>query len=156
MLNVTSSVPVTIKSLTIKNGNATQGGGINVGSSANVTLDSGTVMESNQAMNYGGAIYNGGTLNMTGSVNLYTASNAEKYNDVYLPSGKYINIVDSLSATAAATVTPYQWKRGTQVLSGNATTTNCGKFKVSASGWSVQRYSSSVGKIDAPLYVSGT
>ncbi len=156
VLNVTSSVPVTIKSLTIKNGNARQGGGINIASSASVTLDSGTVMESNQATNYGGAIYNGGTLNMTGSVNLYTASNAEKYNDVYLPSGKYINIVDSLSATTAATVTPYQWKRGTQVLSGNATTTNCGKIKVSASGWSVQRYSSSVGKIDAPLYVSGT
>ncbi len=156
VLTVTSSVPVTIKSLTIQNGNAPQGGGINVGSSANVTLDSGTVMKSNQAMNYGGAIYNGGTLNMTGSVNLYTASNAEKYNDVYLPSGKYINIVETLSATTAATVTPYQWKRGTQVLSGNATTTNCGKIKVSASGWSVQRYSSSVGKIDAPLYVSGT
>ncbi len=152
VLNVTSSVPVTIKSLTIKNGNASQGGGINIASSATVTLDSGTVMESNRAMNYGGAIYNGGTLNMTGSVNLYTASNAEKYNDVYLPSGKYINIVDSLSATTAATVTPYQWKRGTQVLSGNATTTNCGKIKVSADGWSVVLHDSK-GKIDAPLYV---
>ncbi len=152
VLNVTSSVPVTIKSLAIKNGNAIQGGGINIASSATVTLDSGTVMESNQATNYGGAIYNGGTLNMTGSVNLYTASNSEKYNDVYLPSGKYINIVDSLSATTAATVTPYQWKRGTQVLSGNATTTNCGKFKVSADGWSVVLHDSK-GKVDAPLYV---
>lgn len=115
----------------------------------------------NTAATAGGAVYNAGTLNMSGSANLYTSSNAEKTNDIYLPSEKYITLTANLSGSGVvATITPSEWNRGTQVLAGSSFIgANYSRFKVSDTAFSVEsHYASSTytGRIDAPLYVSAS
>ena len=115
----------------------------------------------NTAATAGGAVYNAGTLNMSGSANLYTSSNAEKTNDIYLPSEKYITLTANLSGSeVVATITPSVWGRGTQVLSGSSFIgANYSKFKTSDTEFSVVSHNASstyTGRIDAPLYVSAS
>ncbi|MCR4925341.1 MAG: formylglycine-generating enzyme family protein [Clostridiales bacterium] len=66
VLTVTTTVPVTIKNITITGGNATNGGGINIASGAKVTLKSGAVVAGNTASGDGGGVYTAGTLILDG------------------------------------------------------------------------------------------
>ena len=79
-------------------------------------------------------------------------SRLEKSNDVYLPSGRYITI-DQDSFTGSAPITPYSWKRGTQVLDGNYASSFLNNFSPIDGEWHVVS-DSSVGKLDAEIYVS--
>lgn len=127
----------------------------------NILQITGGTITGNTAATAGGAVYNAGTLNMSGSANLYTSSNAEKTNDIYLPSEKYITLTANLSGSGVvATITPSEWNRGTQVLAGSSFIgANYSRFKVSDTAFSVEsHYASSTytGRIDAPLYVSAS
>ena len=127
----------------------------------NILQITGGTITGNTAATAGGAVYNAGTLNMSGSANLYTSSNAEKTNDIYLSSEKYITLTANLSGSGVvATITPSEWNRGTQVLAGSSFIgANYSRFKVSDTAFSVEsHYASSTytGRIDAPLYVSAS
>lgn len=103
VLTIQTSVPVTIKNLTIKNGSENGGGGLFVGNGANVTIADGTLItqnnsssngggvfvslnalftvtggaiSANEATTDGGGIYNGGTLTISGgTISDNTATN---------------------------------------------------------------------------------
>ncbi len=127
----------------------------------NILQITGGTITGNTAATAGGAVYNAGTLNMSESANLYTSINAEKTNDIYLPSEKYITLTANLSGSGVvATITPSEWNRGTQVLAGSSFIgANYSRFKVSDTAFSVEsHYASSTytGRIDAPLYVSAS
>ena len=154
----------TVGTLNVKGGTITgnqasvSGGAIYNENTLQIT---GGTITGNTAATAGGAVYNAGTLNMSGSANLYTSSNAEKTNDIYLPSEKYITLTANLSGSGVvATITPSEWNRGTQVLAGSSFIgANYSRFKVSDTVFSVEsHYASSTytGRIDAPLYVSAS
>ena len=119
---------------------------------------------------YGGAIYQGGTFNVSGSA--YIAPGSEKTNDVYLVSGKTLTIAGALTppsgVTAVATITPYSYSRGRDILSSNSAnainlSNAIGKFKLSQddSGWdrghNLAQTSETAKKvwITSPIYVVG-
>ena len=56
VLTINTTVPVTVKNLTITGGNAENGGGINIADGAKVTLADGAVVTGNHA-NYGGGVF---------------------------------------------------------------------------------------------------
>ena len=154
----------TVGTLNVEGGTIT-GNGASVSGGAiyneNILQITGGTITGNTAATAGGAVYNAGTLNMSGSANLYTSSNAEKTNDIYLPSEKYITLTANLSGSGVvATITPSEWNRGTQVLAGSSFIgANYSRFKVSDTAFSVEsHYASSTytGRIDAPLYVSAS
>ncbi|MBR5965719.1 MAG: leucine-rich repeat protein [Treponema sp.] len=69
VLTISSSVPVTVKNLVIKNGSAngsedqnSRGGGINAKTGSNLTLDGGAIIENNYASQRGGGVACAGTL----------------------------------------------------------------------------------------------
>ena len=95
--------------------------------------------------------------------NLYTSSNAEKVNDVYLASGKVIAITGNLSNDHVATLTPgaTTWQRGTtQVIKKSSyTEANYNKFNISDPDWKIEKSavnSEYKGVIDADIWVSSS
>jgi hypothetical protein len=139
-----SSAKLVMNSGTIGNNTAKNGGGVYVASGAAAEIKGGRII-SNSATTAGGAVYQGGTFEVSG--NTYIApGGAALANDVYLPSGQYIEAAGTLNPKAngsadgsnvdhTAAITPSEWKRGTQVLTGDYAATYAGKFKGSESDW---------------------
>ena len=127
---------------TISANESTFGGGIYVANNS-LTLSGGTI-KTNTATSYGGAIdiHNDGTTTGTGTIyikgsvsipagNSSGVTGAGK-NDVYL--GNVLNISDDLDGTGTvATITPYEYQIGMQVLAADTTALisgNYDRFKV--------------------------
>ena len=90
---------------------------------------------------------------MSGSA-VVCAAGSENSNDVYIVSGKYITVPSSF--TGSATIAPPEWTRGKQVLNGAKAGDCASNFSViGGSEWSVVK-DSSVGKLDAEIWVSST
>ena len=179
---------------TISGNKAQYGGGVSVGNdnnSATFTMSGGTI-SGNTASENGGGMYiygytntygttmSGGTIKgntAQGNGNGVYLSNIGKFsmsesalvssnNDVYLPSGKYITVNGSLSATSpVATITPSAYTDGATVLSGTSAllASEYAKFAVtpctgenwgiSSAGKLVQTISSGI-SISVPTYTN--
>lgn len=139
---VSSSKTVTIDggATFTKNRAKTQGGVIcnwgtlnmsagTIGGSA--ALDANTVTDDT---GNGGAVFNNGTFNIGGSAKIFTGT--KKKNDVYLCSGKTINITGSLSGSGnIIAVTPNEYKENKTILdlsseSGTTIPNEFNKFKI--------------------------
>lgn len=139
---VYSAGTMTMSGGTISANESTSGGGIYVANNS-LTLSGGTI-KTNTATSYGGAIdiHNDGTATGTGTIyikgnvsipagNSSGVTGAGK-NDVYL--GNVLNISDDLDGTGTvATITPYEYQIGMQVLAADTTALisgNYDRFKV--------------------------
>ena len=131
----------------------TSGGGIYCKTASTITA--GTLVGNSVTgdSGKGGGMYAANTVYISGSPDFRPSSSSGKSNDIYLVENKYINISGG-GTSAVAKITPFKWKRGTQVLS-NADEAACGRFGLTEASWTIVN-SSSTGKIDAPLYVSQT
>lgn len=128
----------------VSSNSAVNGGGVYVAAGAAAEIKGGRII-SNSATTAGGAVYQSGTFKVSGYTYI-TPGSAPKSNDVYLASGKYVEVTDSLTpkeygssngadVSYTAAITPSTWKRGTQVLTGTYAASNYGKFKGSESDW---------------------
>ena len=126
-LTIDTTIPIILKNITIKNGNATNGGAVLLKSGTELTLDSGTTLINNTATNNGGAVYvpagaklsvcDGATIKENTAAGnggaIYTATNiylsgaieitenkdsSNAASNIYLPSGILLKITDSLSS----------------------------------------------------------
>ena len=165
--SLTIEAPANTSNKFVMYGNkAVRGGAICNNTDGVITIKAGQIGGSasnlqNTATENGGAVYHGGkTLSVSGTALIYTGS--EKTNDVYLPSGNTIYVSDSLNETNVATVTPANYKRGTDILSvASSVTINDtlkSKFKLSADndGWERKDKTVSGNKyvyITSPIYV---
>jgi len=133
-----------------------------IGATSNLNSVSNTVSGS-ASKAYGGAIYQGGTFNVSGSAKVLPGT--ERSNDVYLASGKVVNVAGSIGTSGNTTssqmaITLSAWKRGTQALSfasGVTASNEIGKFKGSETGWKTV-VDSSLGKLytEYKIYVSSS
>lgn len=110
---------------------AVKGGGI-YSSSAVITMNSGSI-ESNVADSIGGAVYeaDASQLKMSGSAVIVPGS--DQKNDVYLEHEKTITVSGSLeneNLVALITIPEGDYTAGTQVLAGDAVSSECYKFRV--------------------------
>ncbi len=126
-LTIDTTVPIILKNITLKNGNATNGGALLMKSGTELTLDSGTTLINNNATNNGGAVYvpagaklsvcdgvtikentaagNGGgiytavNINLSGAIEISdNKDSSDAASNIYLPSGVLLKITDSLSS----------------------------------------------------------
>lgn len=163
-LNSTESTdPLTMNGGYISKNNGREGGGI-YAKNGTLKITNGS-MSANTATDNGGAVYisSNGAFKIQGDANLYTNTNTLKTNDVYLASGKTIEITNNLNKDNVATLTPgvSTWTRGsTQILSGSEyIETNKNKFKISDPDWKVESKTSdstTIGVIDADIWVAST
>ncbi|MBR5933765.1 MAG: leucine-rich repeat domain-containing protein [Treponema sp.] len=165
--SLTIEAPANTSNKFVMYGNkAVRGGAICNNTDGVITIKAGQIGGSasnlqNTATENGGAVYHGGkTLSVSGTALIYTGS--EKTNDVYLPSGNTIYVSGSLNETNVATVTPANYKRGTDILSvASSVTINDtlkSKFNLSADndGWERKDKTVSGNKyvyITSPIYV---
>ena len=165
--SLTIEAPANTSNKFVMYGNkAVRGGAICNNTNGVITIKAGQIGGSasnlqNTATENGGAVYHGGkTLSVSGTALIYTGS--EKTNDVYLPSGNTIYVSGSLNETNVATVTPANYKRGTDILSvASSVTINDtlkSKFNLSADndGWERKDKTVSGNKyvyITSPIYV---
>ena len=106
------------------------GGAIQSESGAEVRISGGYISDNKSDKSLGGAIYNGSTVSMSG------AAQIDSSNDIYLVSGKTVDITDKLTCSGyAATITPQAYAEKTKVLGGSAMSTNYMKFGLSNSNW---------------------
>ena len=149
---------------------AKSGGGIYINDNGTVLKLKGGKMESNSADENGGAInYKDGKIEVSG--NVYIPCTGEKQNDVYLAEGKYITIAGNLSLPTSAptgaknvTISPYEWKRGNQVLGASGTSAatliqnNVGNFATIDEDFTVDQKSGETtkGVLSAPIYVASS
>lgn len=149
---------------------AKSGGGIYIKDINTVLKLTGGKMESNSADENGGAInYKDGKIEVSG--NVYIPCTVEKQNDVYLAEGKFITIAGNLSLPTSAptgaknvTITPYEWKRGNQVLGASGTSAatliqnNVGNFATIDEDFTVDQKSGETAKgvLSAPIYVASS
>lgn len=147
---------------------AKSGGGIYIKDDDTVLKLTGGKMESNSADENGGAInYKDGKIEVSG--NVYIPCTGEKQNDVYLAEDKFITIAGNLSLPTSAptgaknvTITPYEWKRGNQVLGASGTSAatliqnNVGNFATIDEDFTVDQKSGETtkGVLSAPIYVA--
>ena len=125
-LTIDTAVPITIKNITIKNGNTENGGAIFMKSGTKLTLAKGAVLTGNTATKNGGAVYvpSGASLEITNGVSItqnkaaqngggiYAGSNltlsgaiqingntntSDEQSNLYIPSGIKLKIADILS-----------------------------------------------------------
>lgn len=137
------------------------GGGIFIGENSSggyLHLSGNTVIEGNEVVAdnaKGGAIYGASEMEIEG--NVYIPFEAVKKNDVYMPSGKKIKILDTLSPPdeangITATITPETYDSTTVLLqdnnSGAKVNANYDKFKVTPNGTSQWKI-----KSDGSIYV---
>lgn len=149
---------------------AKSGGGIYINDNGTVLKLKGGKMESNSADENGGAInYKDGKIEVSG--NVYIPCTGEKQNDVYLAEGKFITIAGNLSLPTSAptgaknvTISPYEWKRGNQVLGASGTSAatliqnNVGNFATIDEDFTVDQKSGETAKgvLSAPIYVASS
>lgn len=150
---------------TISGNSAKNGGGIFLygGSYASVTGDS--EISGNQASQIGGgAIYNNGTLELSGSVSIpYGKDDAgnpvEKKNDIYLSSGKQIDVGHLNGSGVVAAIRPIGWDRGATVISVSGTTVEAVKdrFVITDTDFTINKSKTNIalGVLNAPIYVAG-
>ncbi len=154
----------------ISHNDAKSGGGIYIKDNNTVLKLTGGKMESNSADENGGAInYTNGKIEVSG--NVYIPCTGEKQNDVYLAEGKYITIAGNLSLPTSAptgaknvTISPYEWKRGNQVLGASGTSAatliqnNVGNFATIDEDFTVDQKSGETtkGVLSAPIYVASS
>lgn len=128
----------------VSSNSAENGGGVYVAAGAAAEIKGGRII-SNSATTAGGAVYQGGTFKVSGYTYI-TPGSAPKSNDVYLASDKYVEVTgpltpkkygsaDGSNVDHTAVITPSEWKRGTQVLTGTYAASNYEKFKGSESDW---------------------
>lgn len=154
----------------ISHNDAKSGGGIYIKDNDTVLKLTGGKMESNSADENGGAInYKDGKIEVSG--NVYIPCTGEKQNDVYLAEGKFITIAGNLSLPTSAptgaknvTISPYEWKRGNQVLGASGTSAatliqnNVGNFATIDEDFTVDQKSGETtkGVLSAPIYVASS
>lgn len=106
------------------------GGAIQSETGAEVRISGGDISENKSDKALGGAIYNGASLSLGG------AAQIDSSNDIYLVSGKTVDVSDKLTCSGyAATVTPQTYAEKTKILGGSAMSTNYMKFGLSNSNW---------------------
>ena len=147
---------------------ANKGGGVYNGSSGGSLSVLGGKIHDNTADESGGAVCHiAGTISMGGTAYI-PYGGAEKKNDVYIWDEKYITIDSELSLPAGvtsganATITPYQWKRGTVIAQGKdgeqlptGTKDRLALADASGDGWQLELSSDKKSAtIDAPIYVA--
>lgn len=159
------------------------GAGLYAGTGATITVSGGTITE-NHAEENGGGLYtaqndsiiiledgtissntadgNGNGIAVTnGYLKMKGAANVDSTNNIYLESGKYIEITDALSGTApVAKVTLADFSRGKTIVqaAGNVTVLTPYKdyFAFTQEGWESKLSADKTSIIiDAPIYVAG-
>ena len=106
------------------------GGAIQIESGAEVRISGGEIASNISDDSVGNAIYNGATLSLGG------AAQIDSTNDIYLASGKTVDVSDKLTCQGyAAIITPQTYAEKTKVLGGSAMSTNYMKFGISNSNW---------------------
>ncbi len=106
------------------------GGAIQSETGAEVRISGGDISENKSDKALGGAVYNGASLSLGG------AAQIDSSNDIYLVSGKTVDVSDKLTCSGyAATVTPQTYAEKTKILGGSAMSTNYMKFGLSNSNW---------------------
>ena len=106
------------------------GGAIQSETGAEVRIKGGYIAENISDKSLGQAIYNDATLLFGGNGQI------DSSNDVYLVSGKTIDITDKLNCSGyAAIVTPQTYAEKTKILDGSAMSTSYMKFGLSNSNW---------------------
>ncbi len=106
------------------------GGAIQIETGAEVRISGGDVSSNTSDKALGNAIYNGATLSLD------AAAQIDSSNDIYLVSGKTVDITGKLTCSGfAATVTPQTYAEKTKILGGSAMSTNYMKFGLSNSNW---------------------
>lgn len=134
------------------------------------TMSAGTIGGDNDSdkntatSNFGGAVFQNGKFIMSGTAKI-PYGGQPKSNDVYLDSGKTIDLSAIPSNTNVATITPVSWTRGKSLVAKDTNFTDqagnweqanvLSKFGISDSEWNIIWHDSQV-KLDADLYVSGT
>lgn len=109
VITIQGSVPVTITSLKISGGQVQdEGGGIFGTSDTDLTLDANTFVTGNTVTKdvsnpFGGGISANGTLNIKGTVKIHDnkklEGTKESVSNLYLPSGKVINVLGDLTGS---------------------------------------------------------
>lgn len=106
------------------------GGAIQVETGAEVRITGGDISENTSDKTLGKAIYNEATLSLGG------AAQIDSSNDIYLVSGKTVDVTDKLTCAGyAAMITPQTYAERTKVLGGTAMSTSYMKFGLSNSNW---------------------
>ena len=124
-----STVEVDSGSLTA-NRAYSSGGAIQIESGAEVRIKGGDISSNISDKDLGKAVYNGATLSLGGSAQI------DSSNDIYLVSGKTVDISDKLiCAGYAAVLTPQTYAEKTKVLGGQAVGTSFTKIALSNSKW---------------------
>ena len=139
------------------------GGAIFLAGSARYLDIKGGTFTANEAESNGGAICtNSININLSRAANLYTASNAEKVNDICLLGTSYVVITGNLSQDNVATITPENWTRGKKVITASSQALiddNLSRFNASDSDYEVRpkiATSDYKGYIYAPIIVKTT
>ena len=111
---VNSGVTLTMKgSSAITGCSAHKGGGVYVNGGTLIMQDSSTISGCTAA-DKGGGVYVSGTFNMSGNASV------DQNNDVYLESGKSINVTGTLANRPAAKITPNEYSDGRILATGSA------------------------------------
>lgn len=106
------------------------GGAVQIETGAEVRISGGDISDNISDKSLGKAIYNGATLSLGG------AAQIDATNDIYLVTGKTVDITDKLTCSGyAAMITPQAYAEKTKVLGGSAMSTNYMKFGLSNSNW---------------------
>ena len=106
------------------------GGAIQIETGAEVRISGGDISSNTSDKSLGDAVYNGSTLSLD------AAAQIDSSNDVYLVTGKTVDINGKLTCSGyAATITPQSYVEKTKVLGGSAMSTNYAKIGVSNSNW---------------------
>lgn len=131
------------------------GGGVQLSSTLNMT--GGTFTGNICGTGNGGAInFSGGNFNFNGGVSF--TSGSAKNNDIYISGNLKITFAGT-ATTGSAVITPSEWTRGKQIFAAGSGVTitddMLAQFSLTDSAWKIVLHSS-VGKLDADIYVSGT
>lgn len=117
------------------------GGAIYIAPGASVSINNLSLSSNNNSTGNGGLIYNGGTLTLNGSIR--NNSYYEKNGDIYLATGKYINVsagfIESESSSMKITIPAADYVADTKILeiAASAPANTYQKFTMQNSSWYV-------------------
>ena len=143
------------------------GGGVyvdnNIESGAGLFAMIGGTLSGNSAKFDGGAVNNNGTFELSGSALIPCGGSGgkpeEKKNDIYLCSGKKIQVGALSGSGVVASIRPIGWDRGATVISVSGTTVEAVKdrFVITDTDFTINKSKddSSLGVLNAPIYVAG-